>query len=103
MNNEYHVKVPKYMYEVDKDWDIIHGDERFIEALFKTVCGYWNGHTFQHFMRELGFATLVQERDDEGITVEHNKPTEFGKKFLYHYYNKGFIEAKFIFEEKDES
>jgi hypothetical protein len=86
------VEIPRRMVEVDgKDRPL--EEHRFIEALWKTVCGYWNGFTMQHFMVELGFA---EWREDKGKGITS---TDFGRKFLYHYYNPKCAKSKFIFLE----
>lgn len=89
----FEVKIPKYMWEVDKEWGILHDDKRFIECLMKVVCGYALGSTFSNFMIELGLAEGPE--DDRGVLT----PTKFGKQFLYFYYNTN--QARFIFEGKD--
>jgi hypothetical protein len=87
------------MQDVDKDRGIKIGEERIIQALFKCVCGYWNGSTMQQFMRDLGFAELVD--DPEGGN-RINTPTDFGKSFLYHYHakDKHCCDARFVLEKE---
>ena len=94
MDEEYTVRIPKRMWNVDADWGIKLEEERFIEALAKCICGYWNGHTMQQFMRDLGFAKLAKYRGEE-----FNSPTDFGKKFLYHYFFDKTVKSKFVFED----
>ena len=84
------ITIPKRMYEVDKDWGIIHGDERFIECIMKVVCGYHLGSTMAHYMVVL---ELAEEVDDKLI------PTRKAKEFLYFYYHTK--QARFIFEGKE--
>jgi len=87
------ITIPKYMYEVDKDWGIIHGEERLIECIMKVVCGYSLGSTMSHYMVVLGLAEEVE--DDKLI------PTRKAKEFLYFWYHSN--QARFIFEGKDEN
>lgn len=88
------VTVPQYMWEIDKDWDILHDKERFIECLMKVVCGYSLGSTFTQFMQELGLAELHEEGGERLIA------TRLGREFLYFYYHTN--QARFIFEGKDD-
>ena len=97
MNNPYVVHIPKYMYEVDKDWGFIHDDKRFIECLFKVVCGWSLGNTFSNFMVELKLAEWNCEEDNRELLI----PTRFGKEFLYFYHNAGNYKSKFIYEGKE--
>ena len=88
------ITIPKRMYEVDKDWGIIHGDERFIECIMKVVCGYHLGSTMEHYMKELGLAQETHDERDKLI------PTRKAKEFLYFYYHSK--QARFIFEGKED-
>jgi hypothetical protein len=96
----YEITIPKYMYECDKDWGIIHGDERFIECVMKVVCGFHLGSTMSHYMVELGLAESVDEFTEEGEVLTYLEATKKAKKFLYFWYNSN--QARFIYEGKDE-
>jgi len=85
------ITIPKRMYEVDKDWGIIHGDDHFIQCIMKVVCGYALGSTMEHFMKELGLAEEININGGDMLV-----PTREAKEFLYFYYNTN--QARFIYE-----